>query len=110
MSQVLSNNTVAVMYSGPTLQDFTPFFWRVSVWDGAGSDCGWSTEVGQWETAGVWCSTQTAVPGTAQWITQDAPGPPPSDCDLYAEKPAPRFRKVFDVSQVVLFRKVFDVS
>jgi alpha-L-rhamnosidase len=92
---VPSSASVAVPYGGPLLASHTRVYWTVSVWDGANTSCGFSPEIGVWEvpllTDADW--------GAAGWITRDAPHPPPADCDLYADDPAPLFRGPFALAQ-----------
>ena len=92
---VASSVSVAVPYGGQPLPSRTRVFWHVAVWDAAGESCGPGTEVGAWEvpllTEADW--------GGAAWITRDAPHPPPPDCALYADDPAPLFRAAFTLDR-----------
>lgn len=93
---VPSRDSVGVEYAGAPLPSRARAYWRVAVVDSAGGACSAAAApVGAWE---VPLLTDADWRGAA-WITRDAPHPPASDCDYYADDPSPLLRTRFDLSQ-----------
>jgi alpha-L-rhamnosidase len=81
----VSSTSQLVTYSGKKLQPYTKYFWRVSVWDEAGK--GTSSAINSFETGLI---EKSNWKGT--WIS-DGRGP--------EVKPAPYFRKVYDLPRKI---------
>jgi alpha-L-rhamnosidase len=78
--KVVSDDSVHIVYEGPALRSRTRYFYRVRVWDQAGSESDWS-ETAYWETAIL-----DPAEFRASWITAD---PESSDADGSGGKKAP---------------------
>ena len=92
--KVISNDCNNVIYNGKTLQSDKKYYWRVKVWDKNNLASEWS-ETAYWKTGlfnsgdwkGVWIKDNKPLPGT--------------DSMMYADIPAPVFRKEFPVHKKV---------
>eukprot|EP01065_Artemidia_motanka_P025898 TRINITY_DN30832_c0_g1_i1.p1 TRINITY_DN30832_c0_g1~~TRINITY_DN30832_c0_g1_i1.p1 ORF type:complete len:944 (+),score=232.22 TRINITY_DN30832_c0_g1_i1:49-2832(+) len=84
--RVNSSDTLQIPYAGTALQPMSVVYFRVSVWDADGAECGWS-DVQSWEMTlgdGDW---------EGSWLRR-TPQPSSGSCSQFAddEFSAPRFR------------------
>jgi len=91
-SGVINKSTIPVVYEGPELKPFTRYFWSVRVKDKIGNWTGWSPPA-FFETG---MRDQDNWKG--KWIT---------DTHDYNLKPAPYFRKVFDIDKDISGARVY---
>jgi alpha-L-rhamnosidase len=90
---VPSPESVSIPYGGPALAAGARVFWAVSVADASARACARSA-AGAWEVPPL---AEADWRGAA-WLTRDDPSaPPPSDCALFADDPAPLFRGTFSL-------------
>lgn len=88
---VVSSDSLSIPYLGPALAAGARVFWAVIVADSGARVCARSA-VGAWEVPPL---VEADWRGAA-WLTRDDPsGPPPTDCALFADDPAPLFRGAF---------------
>jgi alpha-L-rhamnosidase len=88
---VASRDSVSIPYGGPALAAGARVFWAVTVADSGARACARSATAA-WEVPPL---AEADWRGAA-WLTRDDPArPPPSDCALFANDPAPLFRGAF---------------
>jgi alpha-L-rhamnosidase len=95
---VISEQSLHVMYGGPALQPGQRYYWQVRVWgaDGVASD--WS-ETAFWEMGLV-----EVANWQAEWITPDW------DEDIQQSQPAPYLRKTFALDGAVQSARIYVTS
>jgi alpha-L-rhamnosidase len=90
---VASADSVSIPYGGPALAAGARVFWAVTVVDSGGRACARSVP-GAWEVPPLGEADWRG----AAWLTRDDPaGPPPTDCALFSDDPAPLFRGAFSL-------------
>jgi len=92
--KVASNQSVHIVYGGKALPSGTRAYWKVRAWDRDGDVSPYS-ETAWWETALL-----KPEDWKATWIASSEP-PPASEAAMYADRPAPLFRKEFMVPKEV---------
>jgi alpha-L-rhamnosidase len=91
---VISSNSIQVIYQGKTLASGTRYYWKVRVWDEDGNPGSWS-EPSWFETALL-----DQNDWNAKWIN-DGKSNPVAEEDFYKFDPAPMFRKDFVLAKPV---------
>jgi alpha-L-rhamnosidase len=92
--KVSTSQTLHVVYSGRPLSSGQRAYWKIRAWDGQGRDCPWSRPA-WWEMALLKPDDWKAT-----WITSSDPAPAKEEA-MYADRPAPLFRREFTVSKEV---------
>ncbi|PIE87999.1 MAG: alpha-rhamnosidase [Bacteroidetes bacterium] len=92
MSETLNTSILPVVYRGPELQPFTRYFWQVRVQDNDNIWSDWS-EMAFFETG-----MMDRKNWKGKWIT---------DTYDYTVKPAPYFRKTFDIGKPIQSAKAY---
>ncbi len=96
--RVDSDQSVHVVYEGPTLASRQRYYWQVRVWDGDGT-------VSEWSTPAFWeMGLLEASDWQASWIT------PGWDEDLTVPQPAPMLRGTFTVHGEVQAARAYITS
>ncbi|MCF3108725.1 glycoside hydrolase family 78 protein [Niabella sp. CC-SYL272] len=92
--KVYTSKSNAIVYKGRPLKSFTRYYWKLRVWDQDGKPAPWSQN--------TWFET-AVLPGTAwngQWIG-DGNKAPDREEDFYKDRPAPVFRRQFQVQKEI---------
>jgi alpha-L-rhamnosidase len=90
--KISSTQNIQIEYSGPALQSFTRYYWKVRVYDQHGEPSPWS-KIAWFETAML-----RAEDWQGQWIN-DGSQLPTEEEKYYADDPMPLFRKAFNASK-----------
>lgn len=93
-SKVFSSQNLYIEYTGPALQAFTRYYWRVRVYNQNGEASEWS------KTAWFETAMLQASDWHAQWIN-DGSAPPVQEEKYYEDDPMPLFRKQFSASKKI---------
>ena len=87
-AKVNSDQSLYVLYQGPSLQSGLPYQWQVRVWDASGKASPWS-EVAQWEMGML-----NEKDWSAKWIESGFP-------EDSVNGPVPLFRKSFNLTKTI---------
>ena len=98
--QMATNESIHIPYRGQPLKSSQQVFWKVRVWDKAGTASAWS-KAASWEMGLL-----SAQDWQAQWLN-DGKANPAKDEDFYREDPAPLFRKEFMVPEKVARARLY---
>lgn len=98
--KVYTSKSNAIVYDGRPLKSFTRYYWKLRVWDQDGKPAAWSRS--------AWFET-AILPGTrwaAQWIGDGSKAPVREE-DFYKNRPAPVFRKRFQVQKKIKTARLY---
>jgi alpha-L-rhamnosidase len=98
--KVASSRSVHVLYEGKPLQSGLRAWWKVRAWDRSGVTSPYS-EPAWWEMALL-----KPEDWRGKWIRSGTP-PPANEQEMYADRPAPLFRKEFVVRREVRRARVY---
>ena len=105
--QVASSDTAHIAYGGPTMGSRQRAWWKVRVWDGAGTPSSWSA-IAFWELGLLklidWQGRWISLPG----ISPDSAIPEAAELD--ALLPATLVRRAFEVDREVIKARLFATS
>ncbi len=98
--KISSSQNLHIEYTGPALQSFTRYFWKVKVYNQNGEASEWS------KTA--WFETAMLSPKDwqARWIN-DGSTPPAQEEKYYEDDPMPMFRKPFAVGKKISSARLY---
>jgi len=92
--KVISNQSIQIVYQGPSLKSQQKYYWKIRVWDGNGQVSSWS-EVSNWETAFL-----DGKDWKAKWIS-DGRANPQQDEDFYKIDSGPLFRTELQIEKSI---------